>query len=164
MELPIKALKRVVFLSTYPPRRCGIATFSQDLLQNMRLLLPDIRFQVCALNRSELDTHAYPAEVIKTINQDNPGSYLRAAEQINKYADETILIVQHEYGIYGDDYGKSLIAFLKAVKCPVITTMHTVLEKPPAKMHKVAKDIIALSDRLVTLTRNSYNLLVSSYP
>ena len=130
----------------------------------MRLLLPDIHFQVCALNRSELDTHAYPAEVIETVNQDNLGSYLQAAEQINKYADETILIVQHEYGIYGDHYGKYLIAFLKAVKCPVITTMHTVLENPPAEMHKVAKDIIALSDRLVTLTRNSYNLLLSNYP
>lgn len=159
-----KSIKRLVFISTYPPRRCGIATFSQDLLQNIRQLLPGIRLEVSALNISELDTHSYPPEVVRMINQDSPDSYLEAAAAINQKADQTIVVVQHEYGIYGKQWGKNLIPLLKALKCPVITTLHTVLEKPPAAMDTVTKDIVALSDELVVLTRNSYDLLLDHYP
>ncbi len=130
----------------------------------MRLLLPDINFEVCALNISSHNAHNYPAEVIRVIDSGSPASYLEAAGAINKKADQTIVIIQHEYGIYGSHYGQNLIPFLKALKCPVITTLHTVLAKPPAEMKAVTKGIVALSDQLVTLTRSSYDSLLARYP
>src|SRR3990172_2716322 len=108
----MNAIKRIALVGTYPPRRCGIAAFSHDLLQSMRLLLPDVRFEVYALNKSKLDIHVYPEEVVFTIDQDDPDYYSKAASKINANATETILIVQHEYGIYGDHNGKQLIPFL----------------------------------------------------
>lgn len=159
-----KTISRLVFVGTYPPRRCGIATFTQDLLQNIRLLLPNIQFEVCALNKSILDDHAYPDEVVITIDQDNQDSYLQAADKINEKAEETIVVIQHEYGIYGNDYGRYLVPFLKAIKSPIVTSLHTVLENPPPAMRKITAEIIRRSDRIVVLTRSSYDILSSQYP
>lgn len=163
-SVPMDAVKRVILVGNFPPRKCGIATFTEDLLNNLRLLVPDIRLSVCAMNESVLDTHAYPAEVMFQIEQDDEQSYIRAAESINRYADETIVIVQHEYGIYGGNSGDFLLGFLRTLLCPVMTTFHTVVAEPSQEMRHVTEQIIDRSDRLIVLTDGSFTLLNTLYP
>lgn len=130
----------------------------------MRLISPDLKFEVCAINQSELDTHAYPDEVVQEIDQEDRDSYLQAARLINERVDETVVIVQHEYGIYGGTWGGYLIDFLKELRCPVITTVHTVAAQPSLTMHRVTNDIVANSHLIVTLTDTSYALFQEIYP
>jgi len=158
------SVRRIVFVSTYPPQRCGIATFSQDLLQSLRTLLPKMEFEVCAVNRRGITIDAYPAEVTVQIDQDKHATYLRAANYINKRADETLVIVQHEYGIYGGEAGNYLVDFMKALECPVVTTFHTVLDSPNQLMRKTTSDIICASSKLIVLTDNSRKIITSLYP
>ena len=130
----------------------------------MRLLLPTVDYSACAVNESEFDTHSYPSVVKFQIDQDDEASYVRAAAKINEHAAGTLVIVQHEYGIYGGDDGEHLIKLLHALKCPVITTLHTIVDRPSQKMRTVTQRIIAHSDKLVVLTDNSLTLLTSLYP
>lgn len=116
------------------------------------------------MNESELDTHDYPPEVVWQITQENADSYVRAAKSINQQALETIVIVQHEYGIFGGNWGNLLVEFLKMLRCPVITTLHTVLADPSQEMRNVTEQIIAKSDRLIVLTNSSYKLFNELYP
>ena len=111
----LRSVKKVVLVGTYPPRQCGLATFGQDLLHSMRLLLPSVDFVVCAMNQSELDTHVYPPEVVFEIDQDDSSSYSAAASYINLDANNSIVIIQHEYGIYGDKAGESILKFMKCI-------------------------------------------------
>ncbi len=155
--------RKLVFISTYPPRQCGIATFSQDLLSNIKLIAPDLSTEVFALNKTVLDSHVYPSGVVGTIDQDDPASYLAAAKQINKYSSKTTVIVQHEYGIHGGPAGKNLLSLLKNIKCPIITTFHTVVDDPDQTKKDVTQQIIDLSDRVVTLTESSANIIKKLY-
>ena len=157
-------IKRIVFVCSYPPRQCGIATFSHDLLSNLKLLLPEVLFTVCAVNDSKSTSYAYPKEVALQIDQDDEQSYTQAAELINKHAEETIVIVQHEYGVYGGSSGEYLVSLLKALRCPAMVTLHTVIAKPNPKMRSVTKQIIANCDKLITLTDSSCALFASLYP
>jgi glycosyltransferase involved in cell wall biosynthesis len=123
-----------------------------------------VRFTVCAVNESELDIHAYPPEVTLQIDQEKAETYRHAAVSINLHAQETVVIVQHEYGIYGGNQGSSLVTFLEMLQCPIITTLHTVLADPSEEMRSVTEQIIAASDGLVTLTDSSHDLICSLYP
>mgnify|MGYP001613543292 CR=1 FL=1 len=112
MRTSNEPIRRVIFVGTYPPRQCGIATFTQDLLRNMQLLEPSLVFGVYAINQNSSEGHTYPDEVLGEIIQDDRGSYLAAAEQINKLGPGTLVIIQHEYGIYGNEY---LIGLMQAL-------------------------------------------------
>jgi glycosyltransferase involved in cell wall biosynthesis len=116
------------------------------------------------MNETVLDTHAYPSDVIYQIDQEDAASYARAAEGINKASQGTIVIVQHEYGIYGGESGELLLGFLEAVRCPVIVTLHTVVANPGEKMRLVTERIIELCDKLVVLTDNTLELFNKLYP
>ena len=153
-----------MLVGNYPPRQCGIATFTQDLHTNLKLLLPEVEFAVCAMNETVLDTHAYPVEVVCQIDQEDASSYTRAAEAINESSGSTIVIVQHEYGIYGGQSGELLLKFLETVRCPVILTLHTVLAEPDEKMRSVTENIIQLCDKIVVLTDNTLKLFNQLYP
>lgn len=157
-------IKKVVLIGNYPPRQCGIATFTQDLLLNLQLLLPEVQLAVCAMNESELDTHAYPPEVVLQIDQENKNSYIQAAKIINEHAKETIVIVEHEYGIYGGESGKFLVDLLDSLLCPIIITLHTVVSNPNKEMRLVTEHIIEKCNKLITLTNSSCSLFKSLYP
>ncbi len=116
------------------------------------------------MNETVLDTHAYPSEVVYQIDQEDEASYVRAAESINESSLGTVVIVQHEYGIYGGQSGELLLRFLETVRCPVIVTLHTVLAEPSAKMRAVTERIIELCDRVVVLTDNTLKLFGRLYP
>lgn len=155
----------IIFLGTYPPRECGIATFTQDLLESSQIFLgPLINCKVAALNLSPLDTYKYPKEVEWKIDQDSKMDYLNLARTVNKNANISGVIVQHEYGIFGGLEGELLLSFMQNCKKPMLVTLHTVLPNPSPKMKEVTREIIEHARTVVVLTENSKKIIEELYP
>lgn len=155
----------IVFLGTYPPRECGIATFTQDLLRSSRQFLGShISCKVAALNLTPLDNYIYPNEVAWQISQDHKRDYLQFAQTLNNNQLVAGVIVQHEYGIYGGEQGENVVAFLESCRKPILVTLHTVLPNPTQKMKNVTSRIIQRANIIVVLTQSSRKILEEVYP
>src|SRR2546425_109287 len=122
---------KICLISSYPPRQCGIATFSNNLLSAIHAgnLNKKIKIDsfVVALNDYD-DDYPYPEEVEFCIQQNVQKDYIKAAEYINDNAD--VCVLQHEYGIFGGRTGVYILSLLNKLKIPFITTFHTVLKEP----------------------------------
>ncbi|HLS91257.1 MAG TPA: glycosyl transferase, partial [Limnochordia bacterium] len=147
----------VIFVGTYPPRRCGIATFTQDLVRACDGVL-EYSPQIVALNAAG-ETYDYPEEVQFEIRRDYPEDYRRAAEWINRSSADLVCI-QHEYGIYGGLAGDYLFTLLRDVKKPVVTTMHTVLKDPLPEYEAATHELVKHSDLLVVMSQVSKKILM----
>ncbi len=155
----------IAFIGTYPPRACGIATFTQDLLQaNRKFLGKDISCKVAAINLSPLDHHTYPPEVKWEIIQNNQSDYHDLAMSLNNNPLISGVIIQHEYGIFGGEEGEHILSFLHNCHKPILVTLHTVLPNPSPKMKQVTSAIIKRADTIVVLTQNSRRILIETYP
>lgn len=155
----------VVFVSTYPPRECGIATFTQDLLRSSRRYVgTQIVCKVAALNHSPLTHYVYPPEVAWELNQNNKTEHLNLAKTINNNLLISGVILQHEYGIYGGENGENILLFTENCRKPLLVTLHTVLPDPTPKMKTVTSRIIRSADIIVVLTENSRKILETVYP
>lgn len=155
----------VVFVGTYPPRECGIATFTQDLLNSSKKFLgPDILCKAAAFNVSSLDKYVYPSVVAWEIDQNDIEQHLNLAKTINSDPQITGVIVQHEYGIYGGEEGENILNFIEKCRKPMLITLHTVLPKPSPKMKLITERIVKRANSIVVLTHNSKNILELVYP
>jgi glycosyltransferase involved in cell wall biosynthesis len=154
----------VVFLTTYPPRECGIATFTSDLLNSFdKLFLPREEAKVIAMNTDNLQTFNYTSKVIAQISENEPEDYLLAAKKLNSLSQVKLVSIQHEFGIFGADYGKNIFIFLHEIKKPVAITFHTVLPNPNKELKEVVTNIAKLVDKINVMTNNSKEILVSTY-
>lgn len=155
----------VVFLGTYPPRECGIATFNQDLLRSSRHFLgPNISCKVAAINVSPLDNYIYPPEVSWQISQDNKKEYVDLAKKLNNNHLVSGIIFQHEYGICGGEEGENILSFIDNCQKPMLVTLHAVLPDPSPKMKDVTAKIIKRVNIIVVLTQKSREILEEIYP
>jgi glycosyltransferase involved in cell wall biosynthesis len=157
---PISRHPRAMFIGSYPPRECGIATFVEDV-RGAYDLLAGTSSAVIAMDDPG-GRYAYPRAVVGTIERDDVESYIRAARYVNG-SDADVVNVQHEYGLFGGERGAHLIAFLRAVHRPVILTMHTTLPDPDAATLRVTVELCMRSDRVMVLTEASRRILVSRY-
>lgn len=153
--------RHIAFLGTYPPRQCGIATFTTDLRRAVAAQLGADRCPVVALE-DRPGAHAYPPEVVCTIVEREVASYARAAEFLNRSAVD-LLCVQHEFGIFGGPAGAHVLTLLRALRMPIVTTLHTVLRAPTPDQRRVLAELVALSDRLVVMTERGRLLLRETY-
>jgi glycosyltransferase involved in cell wall biosynthesis len=161
----IKNKPIVVFVGTYPPRECGIATFTQDLFRSSRKFLgPYISCKIAALNMSPLDHYIYPPEVEWEINQDNEKEYVDLAQKFNSNPLISGIIIEHEYGIYGANQGENILSLIENCRKPILATLHTVLPKPSIKMKNVTARIIRRANVIVVLTQSSRKILENLYP
>jgi len=145
------------FLSTYSPRECGIATFTKDLIDSVDLLGELAPTRVISIN--EIDTtYNYDRRVKQQIRQDFEEDYIQAAKYINSSRID-VVNVQHEFGIYGGDWGKHILAFLEKLQKPVVTTLHTVQPDFESKARHVLKEIAALSKVVVVIARTARKIL-----
>jgi glycosyltransferase involved in cell wall biosynthesis len=157
----------IVCLSTFPPRECGIATFTRDLVNVFNeLFSPREEAKVVAINVDELSRLNYPKSVIMQFPQTKKNEYVMAAKQLNKKASVKLICIQHEFGIYGGKNGLYLLNFLGEIKKPVVIVMHTILpaSSPYFKKHK--KIVVAINDyvrSIIVMTKTSKKLLVSDY-
>ena len=152
---------KVAFLGDYPPRQCGIATFTRDLRDSVVAVNPDWNCPVIAVS-DRPGAYAYPDTVRFEIPQPDVASYVRAANFLN-LAHMDALCVQHEFGIYGGAAGSHLLALLRRVRMPVITTLHTVLENPDADQRRVFTELLDLSSRIVIMAERARGMLLSLY-
>ena len=153
--------RTIAFLGDYLPRKCGIATFTFDLLSAVAARHPHSRCFAVAVNDIE-GCYRYPDVVRFEIEEQDPASYRRAADFLNSSSVD-VVSVQHEFGIYGGLAGSYLLALLRELKPPVVSTLHTVLLKPNADQYRVMKNLIALSTRLAVMTERGRTILGEVY-
>ena len=155
---------KIVYVSTFPPRECGMATFTEDLTAAIDdLLLPAVESRVVAVNTDDISRYHYPRKVIAEIGRSSQDEYTRAAEIINAMDDVHLVNVQHEFGIFAGPFGSYIILFLQALKKPSIVTMHSVLPSPDDEMYRVVRAMAEHTSGLVAMTRRSKELLVNVY-
>jgi glycosyltransferase involved in cell wall biosynthesis len=151
----------IAFIGNYLPRKCGIATFTSDLLQAVAARHPRSRCFAVPVNDTD-GCYQYPDVVRFEIEEQDLGSYRRAAGFLNS-SHVDIVSVQHEFGIFGGPAGSHLLALLRELKAPAVTTLHTVLLKPNADQHRVMRQLIAHSTRLVVMTERGRTILQEVY-
>jgi glycosyltransferase involved in cell wall biosynthesis len=151
-------MKRLAILGNHLPRQCGIATFTTHLADALATELPEVDSFVLAMNDAGR-RHSYPSRVRFEIAQGDLGSYRRAADFLNvNHVD--VLSVQHEYGIFGGKAGAHVIALLRELRMPIVTTLHTVLSAPNPAQRAVMDELARLSARLVVMSASGADLLM----
>ena len=167
----MKSLK-ILYLSSYPPRKCGIAIFTQNLIENISKLDPYRRIsqKVIAINEKKDIKRGYPPEVCYILNQEEIPSYEKVALYINKSGAD-FLFLQHEFGLFGGFDGVFLIDLLKKIKIPILTFFHTVPLLKSSKRRewrlKVLKEILFKSKGAITPSKRGVRFLkkeFSSFP
>ncbi len=158
-----KALRfqRIAFLGNYPPRLCGIATFTQDLCEAIAREAPEADCFVSSVN-DRAEGYVYSPRVRYELAEKDLDSYRRAADYLNFHRAD-MLCVQHEYGIYGGISGSHLMALLKEIRMPVVTTLHTVLVDPSGMQKQVLQELAMRSDRLVVMAQKGASILQEVY-
>ncbi len=154
------SLQRIAFVGGYEPRQCGIATFTHDLCEAVHAQGPASCFAVAVNDRPE--GYKYPPRVCCEMQEKELDSYRRAADFLNFHNME-VLSVQHEFGIYGGVAGSHLVALLKEVRMPVVTTLHTLLQAPNAAQRLVMDELVRRSDRLVVMAQKGAEILRGVY-
>jgi glycosyltransferase involved in cell wall biosynthesis len=148
---------RIAVVGNYLPRQCGIATFTTDLCAAISAECGIARLFAVPVNDTE-SGYAYPERVRLTLAQDDLSSYKQAADFLN-FTNFDLVCLQHEYGIYGGPAGSHILALLRRLKMPAITTLHTVLREPNPDQRRVMEEIAALSDRLIVMSELSSQIL-----
>src|ERR1039458_5876562 len=153
--------RTIAFLGDYLPRKCGIATFTSDLLGAVAERHPQSRCFAVPVNDIE-GCYQYPDVVRFEIEEQDLGSYQRAADFLNTSNVDTVS-VQHEFGIFGGPAGSHLLALLRGLAPPVVTTLHTVLRTPNSEQRRVMQELVARSTRLVVMTERGQSILQEVY-
>lgn len=155
---PVPRVRSIVLIGDYPPRRCGIATFTCDVRKALMDARPDLLgCEIYALTDLE-GAYAYPPEVTCEIRQEEIGDYLAAADRLNATRPD-LIFVQHEFGIYGGPAGEHLTALLEATDRPVIMQVHTVLETPNDDQRRVFERLLTRAARVIVMAGHGQELL-----
>jgi glycosyltransferase involved in cell wall biosynthesis len=158
---PTPAISKIAFLGDYLPRKCGIATFTTDLRCAVAAEFPAVQCLVVPVN-DLAEGYDYPAEVrFEIVEQDLP-SYLRAADFLN-ITDVDVVCLEHEFGIFGGPAGSHVLALLRELQMPIVTTLHTVLREPNQEQRRVMRELIRLSTRLVVMSERGREFLRDIY-
>ena len=152
-------LRNIAFLSTYPPRECGLATFTQDLVRELDNEGILNKPKVIAVSN---DKYSYSDRVILELQQHDRRSYIDTADAVNK-SDIELLVIEHEYGIFGGESGEYILDFVNNLQIPFITTLHTVLPNPLEKQREILKLLGEKSAKVITMAKNTRPILENVY-
>jgi len=152
---------RILFIGTYIPKECGIATFTSDLLNSVLRESNDVHCEVIALTDPS-ETYNYPEEVVFQIQRDRIEDYYLAADYINQSGADVVCL-QHEFGLFGGDAGDYIFALLSGINKPVITTMHTVIREPEPEYRVSTEKLIRYSEKLVVMSQSAVDMLKYIY-
>lgn len=152
----------ILFITSYPPRECGIATYSSDLIKALNNKFNDsFKIGICPLE-SETEKHNYPDEIKFVLNTDQPDGFIQLAKTINDNADIRMVMIQHEFGFFEkkeDDFKQFLVALTK----PVVIVFHTVLPKPHDSLKLKVQQISNVSESIIVMTNSSAKVLINDY-
>jgi len=152
---------RIAFIGNYLPRECGIATFTTDLCTALATEYGEGRLFAIPVNDPD-SSYDYPEQVRLELTQEDLASYERAADFLN-FNGNDLVCLQHEYGIYGGAAGRYILALLRRLNMPLVTTLHTVLREPDRNQRIVLEEIAQLSDRLVVMSELAAQMLREVY-
>ena len=152
-----RPINHIAIIGNHPPRRCGIASFTNDVRQALVAARPDIIADVYAMDEPG-SLHAYPPHVVCQISQNDLADYRAAARRINDSGAQ-IVCVQHEYGIFGGSAGGLLLQLLDHVQAPVVVTLHTVLQHPDADQRDVIERLARRASMLIVMAEKGRLLL-----
>lgn len=155
-------LSEVLFITSFPPRECGIATYSQDLIKALNNKFSNsLSIKVCALESGELN-YTYPSEVKYVLNTSLAPEYIKLASTINKDRQVKIVLIQHEFGFFKGQE-KAFMQFLYELTKPILIVFHTVLPYPNEKLKSQIKRMAAVSESIIVMTHNSAGILTTDY-
>ena len=154
-------VRKIAFVGNHLPRKCGIATFTSDLLAAVAAAYPQSRCFSVSVNDIQ-GGYEYPEVVHFEIEEQDLSSYLRAADFLN-ISDVDIVCLQHEFGIFGGPAGGHILALLRELGMPVVITFHTILREPKVDQRRVMHELVALSTRLVVMAERGRQMLQEIY-
>jgi glycosyltransferase involved in cell wall biosynthesis len=155
------AINRIAFIGNYLPRQCGIATFTTDLCEAIAAEHSETTCIAVPVNDIE-SGYAYPARVRFELTEKDLESYRRAADFLNINSVDLVCL-QFEYGIFGGRAGSHILALLRDLRVPIVTTLHTILREPDAHQRRVLTEVAGLSDRLVVMSKRGAEFLQEIY-
>jgi glycosyltransferase involved in cell wall biosynthesis len=155
---------KVLFISTYPPRKCGIASFTQDLVNAIAEESVNNKgaIQICALDK-EANKNLYGYPVSMVMDGHRLESCMAKADLINRDPSIKLLCLEHEFGLYGGESGEFVLGFLALVEKPFIVRFHTVLPATVAKRLTIVQKIGLLAEKIIVMTKHSARLLQDEY-
>jgi glycosyltransferase involved in cell wall biosynthesis len=152
----------ILFLSTYPPRECGIATYSQDLIRSLKNKFHDsFKLSICAVESAH-EKHIYSDTVKYILDTDDSHSFVQLVKDINKDRDISMVLIQHEFGLFANNE-QAFLLMLQALTKPVGIVFHTVLPNPDAVFRLKVEEIAATADALIVMTQTSCDILIAAY-
>jgi glycosyltransferase involved in cell wall biosynthesis len=154
-------IRKIAFLGDYLPRKCGIATFTSDLLSAVAQEHPQSQCFAVPVNDIP-GGYEYCKDVRFEIEEQDLPSYLRAADFLN-ISNADVVSVQHEFGIFGGPSGSHVLAMLRELRMPTVTTLHTILGAPNPEQRRVMQELIARSTRLVVMAERGRKMLHEIY-
>jgi len=152
---------RIAVIGNYVPRQCGIATFTADLCDALAAEFPHREVLALAMNDNE-QGYSYPERVRFEIPDNDLSAYRTAADFLNVNQVDAVFL-QHEFGIFGGQDGNYILALLRELRMPVITTLHTILRQPTESQRKIMIELAKLSDRLISMSRKGVDFLREIY-
>jgi glycosyltransferase involved in cell wall biosynthesis len=159
--MQVTNIKQIAFLGDHLPRQCGIATFTSDICDAIATEFPECQCVVGAVN-DRPEGYDYPDRIRFEIDEKELDSYRRAADFLNINNVE-IVLVQHEFGIYGGPAGSHLLALLRDVHMPVVTALHTVLREPNPDQLALMRQLDELSSRFIVMAERGKGFLQEIY-
>src|SRR5712671_6977070 len=154
-------VRKIAFVGDHLPRKCGIATFTSDLLAAVSAAHPQSQCLSVSVNDIKAG-YEYPDVVRFEIEEQDLPSYLRAADFLN-ISNVDIVCLQHEFGIFGGPAGGHILALLRELRMPVVTTLHTVLRESKGDQRRVMQELVSLSTRLVVMAERGRQMLQEIY-
>jgi len=154
---------RILLMCSYPPRECGIATYSHDLRRGLvDKFGQNCQVDICALQSGDA-SFIYPSEVTHILKVDVKSAYAQLARTLAQQNHYDAILIAHEFGLFGGDFGQDLLGFLQVNKIPVILNFHTVLPAPCAQRYAVVNALISSASAVVCMTSASAELLLKAY-
>lgn len=156
-----REIRRIALIGNFPPRKCGISTFTEGVHNALKAAFPTAEIDVVAMLDKD-SVYDFPAPVKATIRQDDHDAYRAAAATINAMRPD-VICVQHEFGIFGGPAGAWLLDLLDALDAPVVTTLHTVLSDPNESQRRVTLGLAHRSSRLIVMSDRGAGILRETY-
>lgn len=159
--LAVVSVPRTLFMGSFPPRECGIATFTKDVVDSFDRAFATSS-EIIAIDEPGGEVRSYGPEVVARLRQESRESYSDVAAMVNAHPAQ-VLNIQHEYGLFGGERGEWLIDLLRAVEKPVVLTLHTVLPEPDDVMLRVTRELCRYANSVVVLSETGRDLLSRVY-
>lgn len=155
-------LPEVLFITSYPPRECGIATYSQDLIFALNnKFKKSFKLKIAALENQN-ESYSYQEDIEAILETDSPESYLELAKNCNENSNLSLVVIQHEFGLFHSNEGDFLL-FLKALNKPIIIAFHTVLPQPDLVLKKMILAIDLYATAFIVMTQTSAKMIAEEY-